>query len=274
MHACCTQNAARGSKDRNPLPLALRARMMEVQVPDFQHGELQAILQQRRDMAAGREDAAALERLYFLLQEGPSPGAPPLLAFTMREAIKVLRRKQQLQCGLPEAALSLLLTKVQPGQEAALVQRMASLGGAWAALRPPRMEDYVVEQLPAADQMVTAPSPLSRRGRRSSGSSSSGGVRFAMLGARGAAKVQVVVPAADLHRSRLLRSLTAASLPIPATLRRTLVHIAFAAASSGQAEPVLLQGPTCHKSAAVRVWADITGRSTELTSMHLTAGEF
>jgi hypothetical protein len=308
-----TQNASRGSQDRNPLPLALRTRMLEVRVPDFTPEELRAVLSTRQDIRASATDAQALGQLYFALQRGggATPGQPgpqagqqtqpaagsagaagaALLPFTLREVIKILRRTALLRVPACQAALSLLLTKVrrpalslclpsclvlvgmlsggvscqtectqrphpkipshpcprlpllncsaqvQPGREQELVAVLQSVEG-WSGVRLPAADDYEVKTVP-------------------------GGVRFAM------GPMEVLVPGADLSRVSASAGAAVGSAGMPPSMRRTLVHLALAFAAG---EPVLLVGPTCHKSAAVRAWCEMTGRTEELITTHLTAG--
>lgn len=165
---------------------------------------------------------------------------------TMREVIKIARRKHRFGCSLQDAAVSLLFHKAAADAPAArdkLVEAVRTVPG-WSEVVWPGLADASAQQL-------------------------NSGVRFCL------GTVSTVVPGASLSGSPLWSRCGGlqADRPtraVPQSLVCALVSIALAAANG---EPVLLLGPSSYKSLAVTTFCHITGRQGGLITEHLTEGE-
>jgi hypothetical protein len=158
--------------------------------------------------------------------------------------MKILQRHVRLGLSLPDAVVSLLAPRVDPGSSTAqqLQTAMQDLGVDFASVQLPKLSDYRITSQPAAGGAAA-------------------GVRFAM-----SASCYVDVAGADVTRADICSHADS----VPAPLRAALVHVAFAIAAG---EPVMLLGPTCFKSSVVKAWVDITGRQEQLVKVHLSPGE-
>ncbi|PNH00560.1 Midasin, partial [Tetrabaena socialis] len=256
-----TQNSARGASaaGRHPLPPSLRARLVEVQVPDFEREELASIIQARCSTApagdattvaaaAARAGALQLADAYGLLRGTPH-------RITLRELLKAQARSVALGCSLADAAVLLLGGRVAPGSAAQedLMQRLRQVPGWEAAV---------------GTTVSSGGGGGGGGGRHATGlydivqvAGGSGGGVPAVRVTMGALAFEV--RGVDLRRSPLWRG----GRP-PQPFVRAMAHL-LAAVECG--EPVLLQGPSCYKSLLVRTWCELTGRLQELQALHLTS---
>jgi MoxR-like ATPase len=236
-----TQNPSTDA-GRFKLPPSLQTRFVKIVVDNFTEHDLQIIIQRRTDdppiglpaaAYVSTQDASCLAKAYFEL-----PKASPDVRLTLREIVKWLRRK------------SIFSSKT-----------LRSVGEMLLSART----------LPNTEQHEKLKDAFTK-----SGFSVGGVLTFGSIEIKPKSKDRDGIVSFKDFEGHLLVELdsTATSSILPPALQiptqaltRTLT---YAAAALKAREPVLLVGPSGHKSTAVTTMAALLGRTSELTVMHLT----
>ncbi|KAK3242164.1 hypothetical protein CYMTET_48122 [Cymbomonas tetramitiformis] len=269
-----TQNPSRYA-GRQPLPTAVRARFLELQVEDFPEEEVATIISERRDTLFSDlpktppDVARQMAKVYHGLRASGH-------RCTMRELIKWVRRAHLLQKaegggrlsaeGWAASGLSLFLSELIPSSSSASAQHCAT--DTAAAYRDSQHEPADVDTVLAVRAIVEDAFGVN--------TPQTGSVSIVQLPKNRVSfqdgSMKVIVEGGRLERCPLLfEPGETGALPasVPEAFRRALVRMAFAVAAR---EPVLLAGPTSFKTKLVETWATVF-QQEQMGEAHPSLGE-
>ncbi|CAM9111349.1 unnamed protein product, partial [Ectocarpus sp. 13 AM-2016] len=239
-HFFATQNNAQDYAGRNKLPPSLRSRFMEVEVEDFETGELREILTRRpveirpRITRTVSDNAArGLASVYDKLKRCNEE-----LKITMRELIKWIKRRFNFHDHQDEdmawfySGQALLLPRASTKKSAHVVSNAL---------------EQVFGLSDGPGQIVGGCS-LSPGGQDDS--------------------LRVTVGSVTREVRGCLRKSSLGSDKLPETFIKSLALMFLAIDNN---EPIMLVGPTACKSLLVQTWAEITGRAHEVERCFLSA---